>query len=90
MRGSRAGPGPGSGAAGALGGPTPASVIGMPSTHLLIIGERAALSWVVSEQRMACPAGRSNAARALEEGDEVCLYTTRGCFRNPRRDLDVS
>ncbi|MEU1447748.1 hypothetical protein [Streptomyces mirabilis] len=59
----------------------------MPSTHLLIIGDRAALSWVVTEQRMAFPAGRSKAARALEEGDEVFLYTTRGCFRNPTRDL---
>src|SRR5690606_15125050 len=23
----------------------------------------------------------------LEEGDEIFLYTTRGCFRNPTRDL---
>ncbi|MGW4041872.1 hypothetical protein [Streptomyces sp. NPDC004721] len=59
----------------------------MPSTHLLIIGDRAALSWVVTEQRMAFPAGRAKAARALEEGDEIFLYTTRGCFRNPTRDL---
>jgi hypothetical protein len=62
-------------------------VIGMPSSHLLIIGDRAALSWVVTEQRMAFPAGRSKAARALEEGDEIFVYTTRGCFRNPTRDL---
>jgi hypothetical protein len=62
-------------------------VMGMPSAHLLIIGDRAALSWVVTEQRMAFPAGRSKAARALAEGDEIFLYTTRGCFRNPRRDL---
>ncbi|MDT0468368.1 hypothetical protein [Streptomyces gibsoniae] len=59
----------------------------MPSTHLLIIGDRAALSWVVTEQRMAFPAGRAKAARALGEGDETFLYTTRGCFRNPTRDL---
>ncbi|MCF1510499.1 hypothetical protein [Streptomyces glomeratus] len=59
----------------------------MPSSHLLIIGDRAALSWVVTEQRMAFPAGRAQAARALEEGDEIFLYTTRGCFRNPTRDL---
>ncbi|GAA3051078.1 hypothetical protein GCM10010448_37740 [Streptomyces glomeratus] len=65
----------------------PAIVIGMPSSHLLIIGDRAALSWVVTEQRMAFPAGRAQAARALEEGDEIFLYTTRGCFRNPTRDL---
>ncbi|MGX4688707.1 hypothetical protein [Streptomyces sp. JNUCC 63] len=59
----------------------------MPSSHLLIIGDRAALSWVVAEQRMAFPAGRAKAAHALEEGDEIFLYTTRGCFRNPTRDL---
>ncbi|MEU1176880.1 hypothetical protein ABZ464_04390 [Streptomyces sp. NPDC005820] len=59
----------------------------MSSAHLLIIGDRAALSWVVTEQRMAFPAGRSQAAQALEEGDEIFVYTTRGCFRNPTRDL---
>ncbi|MFF5183434.1 hypothetical protein ACFY30_06530 [Streptomyces sp. NPDC000345] len=59
----------------------------MSSAHLLIIGDRAALSWVVTEQRMAFPAGRSRAAQALEEGDEIFVYTTRGCFRNPTRDL---
>ncbi|MFJ8698278.1 hypothetical protein [Streptomyces ardesiacus] len=59
----------------------------MSSAHLLIIGDRAALSWVVTEQRMAFPAGRAKAARALGEGDEVFVYTTRGCFRNPTRDL---
>lgn len=59
----------------------------MPSTHLLIIGDRAALSWVVTEQRTAFPAGRVKAARVLEEGDEIFLCTTRGCFRNPTRDL---
>lgn len=59
----------------------------MPSSHLLIIGDRAALSWVVTEQRMAFPAGRAKAAHALAEGDEIFLYTTRSCFRNPTRDL---
>ncbi|MGY3205369.1 hypothetical protein [Streptomyces sp. TE5632] len=59
----------------------------MSSAHLLIIGDRAALSWVVTEQRMAFPSGRAKAARTLVEGDEIFLYTTRGCFRNPTRDL---
>lgn len=59
----------------------------MPSAHLLIIGDRAALSWVVTEQRMAFPAGRAKVAHALGEGDEVFVYTTCGCFRNPTRDL---
>lgn len=67
--------------------PSPGIVTCMSSAHLLIIGDRAALSWVVTEQRMAFPAGRAKAARALEEGDEIFLYTTRGCFRNPTRDL---
>ncbi|MBN3929855.1 hypothetical protein IQ279_09415 [Streptomyces verrucosisporus] len=56
----------------------------MAATHLVIIGDRDALSWVVTARRMAFPAGRS---ATLAEGDEVLLYTTRGCFRNPTRDL---
>ncbi|MCQ9184710.1 hypothetical protein KMT30_37880 [Streptomyces sp. IBSBF 2953] len=59
----------------------------MASTHLVILGERSALRWVLTEQRMAFPAGRVRQARALHEGDEVMLYTTRGCFRNPARDV---
>lgn len=59
----------------------------MASTHLVILSDREALSWVVTEQRMAFPAGRSKLARTLQPGDEVFLYTTRGCFRNPTRDL---
>ncbi|GAA3065696.1 hypothetical protein GCM10017562_34570 [Streptomyces roseofulvus] len=52
----------------------------------MIIGDRDALGWVVTEQRMAFPVGRSQQAQAVGEGDEVLLYTTRGCFRNPNRD----
>ncbi|WP_127353898.1 hypothetical protein [Actinacidiphila soli] len=59
----------------------------MTTTHLLILSDRAALSWVLTEQRMAFPARRSRQSRALTEGDEIMLYTTRGCFRNPTRDL---
>ncbi|SPF04354.1 hypothetical protein [Streptomyces sp. MA5143a] len=59
----------------------------MSPAHLLIIGDRAALSWVITEQRMAFPAGRARTARTLGQGDEVFLYSTRGCFRNPTRDL---
>lgn len=58
----------------------------MPETHLMIISNRNALSWVVTEQRMAFPAGRSRLAQSVREGDEVLLYTTRGCFGNPTRD----
>ena len=57
----------------------------MAATHLLIIGDREPLTWVVTAQRMAFPRGRSTSA--LAEGDELLLYTTRGCFRNPTRDL---
>nr|WP_239116234.1 hypothetical protein [Streptomyces sp. SID8499] len=35
---------------------------------------------------MAFPAGRSNVAASLSEGDQVLIYTTRGCFRNSTRD----
>ncbi|WP_438492026.1 hypothetical protein [Streptomyces asiaticus] len=59
----------------------------MPTTHLVIISDRAALSWVLTEQRMAFPSGRARAAQAIAEGDEVLLYSTRLCFRNPTRDM---
>jgi hypothetical protein len=59
----------------------------MASTHLVILGERTALRWVLTEQRMAFPAGRTRQTRAVHEGDEIMLYTTRGCFRNPTRDV---
>ncbi|WP_405668990.1 hypothetical protein [Streptomyces sp. NBC_00055] len=59
----------------------------MSATHLVIISDRTALSWVLHEQRMAFPAGRSRAARAIGEEDELLLYSTRGCFRNPTRDV---
>ncbi|MFI0815374.1 hypothetical protein ACH4TX_03320 [Streptomyces sp. NPDC021098] len=59
----------------------------MPTTHLVIISDRTALSWVLTEQRMAFPPGRARAAQAIAEGDEVLLYSTRGCFGNPTRDL---
>lgn len=58
----------------------------MPNTHLMIISDHGALSWVVTEQKMAFPAGRSRLAQSVKEGDEVFLYTTRGCFGNPTRD----
>jgi hypothetical protein len=57
------------------------------TTHLVILSDRTALSWVLTEQRMAFPAGRARSAQAIQQGDEVLLYTTRGCFGNPTRDL---
>ena len=63
-------------------GPTTAE----PRGHLLVIGEREALVWVLSEQRMAFPAHRAAEAGALVPGDLLLIYTTRGCFHNPTRD----
>lgn len=58
-----------------------------PATHLLIISDREPLAWVLEDQRMAFPAGRTRASLSLNKGDEVLIYTTRGCFGNPTRDL---
>lgn len=57
------------------------------ATHLLIISDREPLAWVLESQRMAFPAGRTRSSLSLKKGDEVLLYTTRGCFGNPTRDL---
>lgn len=54
------------------------------TVSLLVISDREPLSWLLSEQRWALTAGR--AAKAPAEGDELMLYTTRGCYRNPTRD----
>ena len=54
--------------------------------HLLILGDRDGLNWVLQNERMAFPAHRGLAVSALRPGDVVLLYATRGCFRNPGRD----
>ena len=58
----------------------------MSRSYLLVIGDAAALAWVLAEQRMAFPALRRSQAMELEIGDELLVYTTRGCFHNPERD----
>lgn len=58
----------------------------MSRSYLLVLSEATALAWVLTEQRMAFPARRRSKAMALEIGDELIIYTTRGCFHNPRRD----
>jgi len=58
-----------------------------PATHLLIISAREPLAWVLENQRMAFPSGRTRESLSLRQGDEVLLYTTRGCFGNSTRDL---
>ncbi|GAA3180391.1 MULTISPECIES: hypothetical protein [Streptomyces] len=54
------------------------------ATYLIIIGDREPLGWVLNNQRMAFPAGRTTGLP--EKGDEAFLYTTRSCYRNPGRD----
>ncbi|MDR7300854.1 hypothetical protein [Haloactinomyces albus] len=54
--------------------------------YLLIIGDREALGWVLTEQRMAFPDFKRAEIRALTAGDRLFVYTTRGCFGNPTRD----
>ena len=54
------------------------------TVSLLVISDREPLSWLLTEQRWALTTGR--AAKAPAEGDELLLYTTRGCYRNPTRD----
>lgn len=61
-------------------------VITESRSYLLVIGEAAALAWVLAERRMAFPMLRRSQAEALEIGDELLIYTTRTCFHNPTRD----
>ena len=58
----------------------------MSQSYLLVIGDAAPLAWVLAEQRMAFSALRRSQAAALKIGDELFIYTTRGCFHNPPRD----
>ena len=59
----------------------------MSRDYLLVIGEAAALAWVLAEQRMAFPALRRSQAMALDVGDKLFIYTTRGCFHSPGHDV---
>lgn len=53
---------------------------------LLVISDRDALGWILSQQRMAFAPSRHHLIDTLTTGDRLALYTTRGCFRNPTRD----
>jgi hypothetical protein len=55
-------------------------------TYLLPLADREPLAWILREQRTAFAEHRAREAAALESGDVLFLYTTRGCFRNPTRD----
>jgi hypothetical protein len=54
--------------------------------YLLPIADREPLAWIIAHQRTAVGLHRRREAEALRSGDQVFLYTTRGCFRNPTRD----
>jgi len=54
--------------------------------YLLVLGERSGLAWVLENERMAFTAERAKVAEGLEPGDELFIYTSRGCFGNPTRD----
>lgn len=56
------------------------------ASYLLPIADREPLAWILREQRTAFGEHRAREAHALERGDVLFLYTTRGCFRNPTRD----
>jgi hypothetical protein len=55
-------------------------------SYLLILGDRDAIAWVLSEQRMAFPATPRAELAALTAGDRLLLYATRGAWGNPTRD----
>lgn len=56
------------------------------ASFLLIIGECRALAWILREERMAFPRYRAKSVSAVDVGDELLIYTTRGCFHNPGRN----
>lgn len=53
---------------------------------MLVIGDRDALVWILSEQRMAFAASRYRYIDSLMPGDRLALYATRNSFHNPTRD----
>lgn len=58
-----------------------------PSSNLVVIGEEIALMWILREERIALPKPRyASQQRHFVAGDQLFLYTTRGCFHNPTRD----
>lgn len=60
---------------------------GSHSPHLAVLGDRVALGWVLENQRIAFPEPRYRSQlRSFVTGDTLYLYTTRGCFKNPKRD----
>lgn len=56
------------------------------AAYLLVLGEREAILWVLSNERMAFPATPRREVSALQPGDELVLLTTRNAYHNPTRD----
>jgi hypothetical protein len=54
---------------------------------LVVVSDREPLMWILETERIAFPTARRwHALEDLEVGQQLFLYTTRGCFRNPTRD----
>ncbi len=51
-----------------------------------MIGDRQALAWILESRQMAFSEVGAKSARQLQPGDDLLLYTTRGCFGNPKLD----
>jgi hypothetical protein len=57
------------------------------NSWLVVIGDRDALWWVLSEGRMAFPVKRQwRVVSELDAGDALYVYTTRGAFHSPTKD----
>ncbi|WJK33373.1 hypothetical protein [Solwaraspora sp. WMMA2065] len=48
----------------------------MNAAYLVVLGERAAIRWVLEQQRMAFPATPRAEVAALAAGDRLLLYAT--------------
>ena len=60
------------------------------AVHLLILGERDGLRWVLENERMAFPAHRRAQLSHVRPSEDLLLYTTRGCFPTRRATADGS
>lgn len=56
------------------------------SGWVIVLAEADALRWVLREHKMAFSSGQCRRASAIEPGDQLVLYVTRGAFHSPARD----
>ncbi len=52
-----------------------------------VFGEIKGLRWVLEDETMAFPDHAGAKVRSMSKGDEAIIYTTRGAFHNPTRDV---